>query len=106
MIQTLPGEPLLRVDHLQVTYGPPDHLVHAVCDATLEVEEGGSIGIAGKSGCGKSTLARALLGLLPERVGRIAGGQILIAGQDVTNFRRPNGPPCEGTPWPWCSRIR
>jgi peptide/nickel transport system ATP-binding protein len=68
MIQTLSAEPLLQVDALQVTYGPRHRLVHAVRNATLTVEEGESIGIAGESGCGKSTLARALLGLLPERV--------------------------------------
>ncbi len=87
MMQTLSTEPLLQVDALQVTYGPRDRLVHAVRNATLAVEEGQSIGIAGESGCGKSTLARTLLGLLPERVARIAGGRIHIAGQDVTGFR-------------------
>jgi oligopeptide/dipeptide ABC transporter ATP-binding protein len=98
MIQTLSAEPLLQVDALQVTYGPRDHLVHAVCDATLTVQQGESIGIAGESGCGKSTLARALLGLLPERVGRIAGGRIRIAGQDVTGFREAQWTALRGHP--------
>jgi oligopeptide/dipeptide ABC transporter ATP-binding protein len=87
MSMTVSAEPLLRVDALQVTYGPSNHLVHAVSDASLMVEAGEAVGIAGESGCGKSTLARALLGLLPERVGRIAGGHIYIAGQQVTEFR-------------------
>jgi oligopeptide/dipeptide ABC transporter ATP-binding protein len=86
MIQTLSAKPLLHVDTLHVTYGRRDRLVHAVRDATLTIQQGESVGIAGESGCGKSTLARALLGLLPERVGRIAGGRIRIAGQDVTSF--------------------
>ncbi|HTC10153.1 MAG TPA: ABC transporter ATP-binding protein [Acetobacteraceae bacterium] len=87
MSTTAPAESLLRVDALQVTYGPPSHLVHAVADATLMVEAGEAVGLAGESGCGKSTLARALLGLLPERVGRVSGGRIRIAGKDVTAFR-------------------
>jgi oligopeptide/dipeptide ABC transporter ATP-binding protein len=82
----LSAKPLLHVDTLHVTYGRRDRLVHAVRDATLTIQQGESVGIAGESGCGKSTLARALLGLLPERVGRIAGGRIRIAGQDVTSF--------------------
>jgi oligopeptide/dipeptide ABC transporter ATP-binding protein len=98
MIQTLSAEPLLQVDALQVTYGPRDRLVYAVRNATLTVEEGQSIGIAGESGCGKSTLARALLGLLPERVGRIAGGKILIAGQDVTGFHEAQWTALRGHP--------
>jgi oligopeptide/dipeptide ABC transporter ATP-binding protein len=98
MTQALSAEPLLQVDTLQVTYGPRDRLVHAVRDATLTVQHGESIGIAGESGCGKSTLARALLGLLPERVGRIAGGRIRIAGQDVTGFRETQWTGLRGHP--------
>ena len=78
-------DPVLEIDALHVTYGASDRLVHAVRDATLVVHEGEAVGIAGESGCGKSTLARALLGLLPERIGRIAGGRIRVAGQDVTD---------------------
>jgi ABC-type glutathione transport system ATPase component len=78
-------DPVLEIDALHVTYGASDRLVHAVRDATLVVREGEAVGIAGESGCGKSTLARALLGLLPERIGRIAGGRIRVAGQDVTD---------------------
>jgi oligopeptide/dipeptide ABC transporter ATP-binding protein len=79
------SDPVLEIEALHVTYGASDRIVHAVRDATLVVNEGEAVGIAGESGCGKSTLARALLGLLPERIGRIAGGRIRVAGQDVTD---------------------
>jgi oligopeptide/dipeptide ABC transporter ATP-binding protein len=79
------SDPVLEIDALHVTYGTSDRVVHAVRDATLVVNEGEAVGIAGESGCGKSTLARALLGLLPERIGRIAGGRIRVAGQDLTD---------------------
>jgi oligopeptide/dipeptide ABC transporter ATP-binding protein len=78
-------DPVLEIDSLHVTYGASDRIVHAVRDVTLVVNEGEAVGIAGESGCGKSTLARALLGLLPERIGRVAGGRIRVAGQDVTD---------------------
>jgi oligopeptide/dipeptide ABC transporter ATP-binding protein len=98
MTVTVPADPLLRVDALQVTYGSPGHLVNAVRDATLVVNEGEAVGIAGESGCGKSTLARALLGLLPEGIGRITGGRISVAGQDATGFRERQWTALRGHP--------
>jgi oligopeptide/dipeptide ABC transporter ATP-binding protein len=83
---TVSVDPFLDIENLQVTYGAAGRLVHAVQDATLHVHDAEAVGIAGESGCGKSTLARSVLGLLPERIGRIAGGRIRIAGRDVTGY--------------------
>src|SRR6185437_8876373 len=41
------------------------------------------LGIVGESGCGKSVTALSLLRLLPPN-GRISGGRVLLAGQDLT----------------------
>jgi oligopeptide/dipeptide ABC transporter ATP-binding protein len=98
MTAIVAADPLLRVAALQVTYGPRDRPVHAVQDATLMINEGEVVGIAGESGCGKSTLARALLGLLPEGIGRITGGRISIAGRDVTGFRERQWTALRGHP--------
>ena len=78
--------PLLELQSLRVTYHARGRIVPAVEDASLVVGPGEAVGIAGESGCGKSTLARAALGLLPAGVGRISGGRILVAGQDVTDY--------------------
>lgn len=53
----------------------------AVDGVNLDIYEGETLGIVGESGCGKSTLARALIGLLPAREGRV-----LWLGQDLTQF--------------------
>jgi oligopeptide transport system ATP-binding protein len=53
----------------------------AVDGVSLQIFEGETIGIVGESGCGKSTLARALIGLLPAREGKV-----LWLGQDLTQF--------------------
>jgi len=53
----------------------------AVDGVSLEIFEGETLGIVGESGCGKSTLARALIGLLPAREGKV-----LWLGQDLTQF--------------------
>jgi oligopeptide/dipeptide ABC transporter ATP-binding protein len=98
MTGTVPADPLLRVEALQVTYGSRDHVVHAVRDATLRVDEAEAVGIAGESGCGKSTLARALLGLLPEGIGRVSGGRICISGRDVTRFHERQWTALRGHP--------
>ncbi|MFJ3709727.1 ABC transporter ATP-binding protein [Streptomyces sp. NBC_01387] len=52
--------------------------VHALTDATLQVERGEIVGLVGESGCGKSTLARVLTGLQKPTEGRM-----LFRGEDL-----------------------
>jgi oligopeptide/dipeptide ABC transporter ATP-binding protein len=77
---------LLEVTNLQVTYHARGRTVLAIRDASLVVEPGEAVGIAGESGCGKSTLARTILGLLPAGIGQVSGGRIAIEGRDVSAF--------------------
>src|ERR1700712_3146099 len=60
------GGPLLRVDGLDVSYGPTQ-VVHGV---SFSLERGSSVALIGESGSGKSTIARALLRLLPPDLRR------------------------------------
>ena len=57
---------------------------------SLSLPAGSVHGLVGESGAGKSMAARAVLGLLPRRA-RITAGRIAIAGQDVTDGKRPLG---------------
>ncbi len=52
---------------------------------SFSIERGRSYGLVGESGCGKSTAALAIVRYLP-RNGRIAGGTVSVAGQDVLGF--------------------
>jgi peptide/nickel transport system ATP-binding protein len=54
---------------------------------TLEIEKQGSYGLVGESGCGKTTIALSVVRYLP-RNGRVTGGSIHVAGQDVLKLRR------------------
>ena len=56
--------------------------VTAVRDFGLSIRPGEIFGLVGESGAGKTTLARALLRLPPEP-GRIAAGEIRLAGRDL-----------------------
>ena len=75
--------PMLAVRGLTVEFaafsGAP---VTAVCDFDLSIASGEIFGLVGESGAGKTTLARALLRLPPEP-GRIAAGEIRLAGRDL-----------------------
>lgn len=49
----------------------------------LRVEPGETVGIVGETGCGKSVLARSIARLVDMPPGRVLGGQIRFAGEDV-----------------------
>ncbi|HSH28537.1 MAG TPA: ABC transporter ATP-binding protein, partial [Thiohalobacter sp.] len=77
---------LLTVRDLQVRFGRGEHAVRAVDGISLEIDCGETLALLGESGCGKSMTALALLRLLPQPAGRIAGGQVLLEGQDLLSL--------------------
>jgi peptide/nickel transport system ATP-binding protein len=79
---------LLEVKHLKTHFFLDEGTVHAVEDATFDVERGATIGIVGESGCGKSVTAYSILQLV-SKPGRIVSGDAI--------FHRPsgNGKPAE-----------
>ena len=73
-----PGQPLLTVAGLRVTYGG----VVAVSDADLQVTEGTVFGLIGPNGAGKTSMVDALTGYL-----RPAAGRIEFGGRDISRLR-------------------
>ena len=67
----------LTVQGLQKYYGK----VHALRGIDLDIQEGEFCVFVGPSGCGKSTLLRTISGLEEP-----SAGQVLIGGEDVTDF--------------------
>ena len=57
------SSPLLRVEHLAVSFSIQGRRLHAVRGVSFELFPGEAVGLVGESGCGKSVTAQALLKL-------------------------------------------
>ena len=77
------ADPLLRVKDLRTEFMTRDGVASAVDGLSFEVSAGQTLAIVGESGCGKSVTALSLMRLVPSPPGRIAGGRVLLAGQDL-----------------------
>jgi len=75
---------LLEIEDLHVEYRTDETRVFAVNGLNLSVREGETLGLVGETGAGKTTTALSVLRLLPERVGRITKGRVVLDGVDIT----------------------
>lgn len=80
-------QPLVRFNHLSLSFASEQGRVRAVQDVSFDVMPGQTVGIVGESGCGKSVTAMSLMGLLPPQSARIDGGEILFEGQSLLALR-------------------
>ena len=76
---------LLTIQNLSVEFPTRRQLFTAVDKADLSVEPGEIHGLVGESGAGKSTIGAAVMGLL-ERPGRIASGEIMLKGEQISGL--------------------
>lgn len=79
-------EDLLQVKNLSVSFDSAAGEVQAVRDVSFSLKKGEVLAIVGESGCGKSVLCKSIMKLLPASA-KIKSGNILIHGQDITNYR-------------------
>ncbi len=90
---TEPGDPLLRVTDLAVTFPTDSGDLHAVRGISYQVNAGEVVAMVGESGSGKSAAAMAVIGLLPEYA-------------DVTGSVRLNGTELLGLSDTSMSKVR
>ena len=74
-------KPLLEVDNLSVGYNPRCEHSVILDRVSIEIEEGGSLGIIGETGCGKTTLAMAVMRLLDKKAD--ISGEINFRGKNL-----------------------
>jgi branched-chain amino acid transport system ATP-binding protein len=70
------GEPLLKVENLQVAYGG----IKAVKGISLEVRKGELVALIGANGAGKTSTLKAIAKVLPWK-----GGKVTFDGKDLTD---------------------
>ena len=78
--------PLLEVRGLQAHLHLRRGTVRAVDGVDLTVAEGETLGLVGESGSGKTMTGLALLRLLPQPAGRIAGGSVKLDGEELLSL--------------------
>ncbi|TAH25413.1 MAG: ABC transporter ATP-binding protein [Cytophagales bacterium] len=69
---------LLEVKNLKTYFSTENGIVKAVDDVSFNIRKGETIGIVGESGSGKSVTSLSIMKLLPNPIGKIAGGEILF----------------------------
>ena len=82
---TMAATPLLEVRNLRVEFPTRRGTLLALDDISFDIAPGEILGVVGESGAGKSLTGAAIIGLL-EPPGRIAGGEIRLAGQRIDNL--------------------
>ncbi|MEN8750573.1 ABC transporter ATP-binding protein [Marivita sp.] len=74
---------VLEVRDVEVEFRTSTGTARVLNRVSFSLQKGKTLGIVGESGSGKSMTALAILGLIPQPPGRIAGGRILFNGEDL-----------------------
>ncbi|MBJ6127512.1 ABC transporter ATP-binding protein [Microvirga splendida] len=79
------SETILDIRGLVTAFNTRNGAIRAVDGISLSVKRGTTLGIVGESGSGKSMLSLSVMGLVPPP-GRIAEGQVMFRGTDLTKL--------------------
>lgn len=79
-------DPLLHVKDLAVAFATENGPAFAVDGVSFSLASGETLCLVGESGCGKSATAMSVLRLVPSPPGKIARGEVLFGGRDLTRL--------------------
>jgi peptide/nickel transport system ATP-binding protein len=82
---SLMTDPILSVRNLQVEFASRRGTLRAIDGVSFDIAKGEVLGVVGESGAGKSVTGLAVIGLI-DPPGRIAGGEIRLAGLRIDNL--------------------
>ena len=77
---------ILEIKNLHTYFYTDSGVIKSVDGVDIELREGTTLGIVGESGSGKSVTALSVMGLLMGTTGKVAEGEILFEGRDLTKL--------------------
>lgn len=80
------ADKLLDIKDLNITYNTEIATVYAVNGMSLSLEYGETLGLVGETGAGKTTTCLSIMRLLPEGIGEVTNGSIMLDGNDMLNL--------------------
>jgi len=79
---------VLQVEDLRTSFFTRAGEFKAVDGVSFTIHEGETFGLVGESACGKTVTGLSLLRLLPEPVGQIIGGKIILNGRNILELSK------------------
>jgi oligopeptide/dipeptide ABC transporter ATP-binding protein len=79
-------EEILKVNNLKTHFHLSTGISKAVDGVSFNLKKGEVLGIVGESGSGKSVTVSSIMRLLPKPIGKIADGEIIFEGKDLTKI--------------------
>lgn len=80
-------KPLLKLENLHVIYDTDVATMYAINGVNLEVYPKETLGIVGETGAGKTTMALSIMRLLPDKVGKVTNGEIILDEMDILSAK-------------------
>ena len=77
---------ILEIKNLHTYFYTDSGVIKSVDGVDIELREGSTLGIVRESGSGKSVTALSVMGLLMGTTGKVAEGEILFEGRDLTKL--------------------
>jgi len=80
------GDTLLTIRDLKTWFNTSRGTLRAVDGVSFDIRRGETFALLGESGCGKSMTALSLMQLVPTPAGRIEGGEVRLADDNLLDY--------------------